>query len=414
MRFAHAVGMGGAIEQTLQVHTLLLRSMGTIRRYLPPEAEHGNRRLHFADMVGLLLSAGLQPTVRSLRMIEQHSAADDVRAMTGRPVVPRSTLSDALAAFDPESLRPLLDRLRAQMSWLKHVDPDTHQTTRRVLAADGSWFNLAGEVTHALMMNRAPGETRRRYRVRLNLQLDVDTMLPIDFDVSGKGDGSEPAAFKRRIKPDCVYVVDRGFVHFGFINEVLRKGSNLVLRLRKDTHFAPAQDRPPSELAKAAGVKLDQTGTLSGPTSAGNTGRASRTEKPPTQTLRRIVVRENGSDNDLILVTDLLDMPAHLVVELYRSRWKIELFFRWLKVFACFDHLINQSPRGITTQFYVAVLLTLLLHLRSGMPVSKHTLHVVAMSAAGQLSDEAMAMLLARRESEREKTRLRRARKKIA
>lgn len=401
--------LAGMVEQSEQVRlpALVRQSMKLIERHLEPAKAHGNRRLHYANVVGLLLSAAMQPTVRSLRLIEQHSAGDDVRCITGRQIVPRSTLSDAMATFGPEAIGPVIEALSRQMPWLKRCDPGTHSIAKQVIAADGSWFNLAGEVVHALTMNR--GNQGKQSRVRLNLQLDVDAFLPVDWDVSGCGDGSEASAFIRRLKPDAIYVVDRNFVHFGFIKAVREKESNLVLRLRRDTKFAASEDRPLDAKDREHHVQLDQVGTLSGPTSPGNQGRSSKAAPPGVY--RRIVIRDLKNQSDLILLTDLLDVPAHVIGELYRLRWQIELFLRWLKVFACFDHLISQSPRGITTQFYVAVLLTLLMHLRTGAPVSKHTLHLVAMSAQGQLSDEAMQMLLERRLAERERDRKRRAEK---
>jgi hypothetical protein len=399
----------------VRLPTLVRKSMGLLERHLESPRAHGNQRLHYASLVGLLLSGALQPTVRSLRQFEQHSATDDVRRITGLPIVPRSTLSDAMARFDPEQLRPVIEALSKQMPWIKRVDPGTDSIAKQVIAADGSWFNLAGEVVHALTMNR--GNDDKQSRMRLNLQLDVNAFLPVDCDVSGAGDGSEAAAFIRRLKPDCVYVVDRNFVHFGFINAVREKNSNLVLRLRKDTKFAASEERPLSGKDLEHHVLLDQVGTLTGPTSPGNKGRAGKSGPVPAGVYRRIVVRDEKNQTDLILLSDLLDVPAYAIAALYRSRWQIELFLRWLKVFACFDHLISQSPRGITMQFYVAVLLTLLMHMRTGAPVSKHTLHIVALSAAGQLSDEAMLMLLERRLAERARDRKRRsnpARKQLA
>jgi len=398
-------------EQPLRVYSRVRQAMEFIGRHLKPEKTHGNERLHLSNVVGLLLSAAVHPTVRSLRLIEHHSTHDDARRLTGRDIVPRSTLSDALARFDPEPLRPVIQALQARMPWLRRFDPQTCHIAEQLIALDGSWFNLAGEVTHALQMNR--GNQGVQSRVRLNLQLDVDSFLPTDLDVSGAGEGSEAAAFMRRLASGCIYIVDRNFVHFGFIRAVREAGSHLVLRLKKSTNFTPSEDRQPSERDRASQVLCDQVGVLCGPTSKSNEGRASRTSKPPEGLYRRIVIQDQKNNTQVILLTDLLDAPAWVIGELYRLRWQIELFLRWLKVFANFDHLISQSPRGITMQFYVAVLLTLLLHMRSGMPVSKYTLHILEMSAGGGLSDEAMQMLLARRLRERELERMRRSRKKL-
>lgn len=392
---------------------------------------HGNTQLQDRSIVGLLLCAAFEPAVRSLRSLDDLSLQPRVRELIGIGAgiagiggvggvngvnrrAARATLSDRLGCFQPEALRPIIQHLIAQQPLLKRFDPDCQQVARKIIAADGSWWNLAGEVVTALQMNLGNTGQRKQSRVRLNLQLDVDHFTPIDCDVSGAGDGSEAAAFARRIHPDAIYLVDRNFVHFGFINAVLERGANLVLRLRKDTRFAAESSRPLSPRDRECQIRSDQIGTLCGPTSKGNQGRgSSRTGKPPTRTLRRIVLWDQANRVELILLTDLLDLPAYVIGTLYRLRWQIELFLRWLKVFADFDHLISQSPSGITTQFYVAVIATLLMHMASGNTrVSKHTLRLLAWAAQGRLPAELMAQAMARHERERMLERARRAKKK--
>ena len=109
-------------QENLPVHSLVRRSMRLISQSLGDVPSHGNERLHLVHVVGLLLSSAMHPTVRSLRAIEHHSAGEDARVLTGgRKIVPRSTLSDALARFDPEALRPVIQQIQARLPWLKRV-----------------------------------------------------------------------------------------------------------------------------------------------------------------------------------------------------------------------------------------------------------------------------------------------------
>jgi len=399
--------------------TLLQSAMRIIDRHMHARpAPHGNTRLNDRSVVGLLLCAAFEPAVRTLRALDDLSLHPRVADLVGIDRAPRSTLSDRLSSFDAESLRPVLKHLLAQQPRLKRFDPECEQLTRQIIAADGSWWNLAGEVVSALQMNLG-NKGDKQSRVRLNLQLDIDAFLPHDFDVSGAGDGSEAAAFMRHIDPDVIYVVDRGFVHFGFINAVLDVGANLVLRLKTDTKFSVQSTRDLCERDRELRVLRDEIGSLSGPTSVGNKrvgrGRASRTTPPPTRTLRRVVVWDTKNQTELLLLTDLLNVPAYVIASLYRQRWQIELFLRWLKVFANFDHLMSTSPCGITTQFYVAVIATLLTHMASGRTrVSKHALRLVAWVAQGRLPVEKMAEAMARHERERMLERIRIAKKRSA
>ena len=389
---------------------MLDSAMRLFDRHVRPPASHGNERLHLRGMVGVLLAAAFEPAVRSLRTLDDLSLHSKVQTLSGIDRVARSTLSDAMAKFDPQMLRPLIRAIQTQLPQLNRIDAQTADLARKIVAADGSWFNLAGEVTHALQCRR--GNTGRQSRVRINLQLDVDAFCPTDFDVSGKGDGNEAKAFIRSLQPDCIYLADRNFVHFGFINAVLDKGSNLVLRLKKGVNFDVHQTHELAEKDREHNVLRDEVGILPGPKSKGNADARSCSSKPPGCTLRRVTVWDQKNQSEVVLLTDLLDVPAYVIGVLYRLRWQIELFLRWLKVLAGFEHLISQSSRGITMQFYVAVLMTLLIHLQTGMRVSKYGLLWVSWIASDRATPQAMAQAMARHENERNNARRRRLAKK--
>jgi hypothetical protein len=373
---------------------------------------HGNEKLHLRGMVGGLLAAAFQPAAWALRPMDDLSLHPKVQALTGVGRMARSTLCDAMARFDPHELKPVIEAIEKQLPQLERLDPAAAQVTGRIIAADGSWFNLAGQVAHALQCSR--GNQGRQYRVRLNLQIDVDGFCPTDFDVSGKGDGSEAAAFMRSIRPACIYLLDRNFVSHAFINAVLAKGSNIVLRLKKGINFEVQTVRELSAEDRAHQTLRDEIGVLTGPTSSGNADARSCTDTPPRRTLRRVTAWDEKNKREVILLTDLLEVPAYVIAVLYRLRWQIELFLRWLKVLAGFEHLLSQSERGITMQFYIAVLMTLLIHLQTGTRVSKYSLLWVSWLADNRATPEAMAQAMARHERERVNARRRRLAKKQA
>lgn len=373
--------------------------------------DHGNTRLHLHDALTVLLAAFFDTAVRSQRLIEHFSLHEGRALGLGVPAVRRSTLSDALRRFDPAALEPLIRALVPRaVARGGALGADLAGVTRRLIAADGSYFNLAGEAAWALLNRRGRGDARQ-YRARLNLQLDVTHLLPVDADVSGGDDGSEPAAFVRRLAPDAIYVVDRNFVHFGFINAVFEAGSNLVLRLKRSTCFEVERAAERTDLDRQRGVLRDEVGTLSGPRSAGNEGRKSRTAAPPTRRLRRVTLWDERNGCEVTLLTDLMDVPAHVVGTIYRLRWQIELFLRWLKVHAATEHLLSKSARGVTLQFYVAIVGTLLLHLHFGR-VGKYELAWMRWVAAGRMPLDAVPDLMERVERQRAGDRARHARRR--
>lgn len=91
-----------------------------------------------------------------------------------------------------------------------------------------------------------------------------------------------------------------------------------------------------------------------------------------------------------MLVTNLLDVPAEIVVLLYRFRWLIELFFRWLKCVLSRRHLISQSAAGIQIHMYCALIACLLIQLTAGTDVKPNqwTYKLLCLYFAGWASEE--------------------------
>ena len=87
-----------------------------------------------------------------------------------------------------------------------------------------------------------------------------------------------------------------------------------------------------------------------------------------------VTVWDPVNRQEVRLLTTLLDVPAELVGKLYRHRWSIELFFRWLKCVAKIKHLYAESSNGITLQFYVVIIATLLMMLATGSRPSVYTM----------------------------------------
>jgi hypothetical protein len=368
------------------------------------QRQHGNTLLELSDVLLVMLGAFFNPLAQSQRLIEQMSQLPWAQEHLNVERVCRSTLSDALARFDPEQLLPVIEALRQQIPHLRRLDSDLERVCKKLVAADGSTFDLAADVAWAMMHPRGGKDKRSHGTCRLNLQLYIDSFVPADLSVSGADEGSEAAAFNKRILPGLTYLFDRNFVHFGLISNVLQQGSDLVLRLRKDTKFQVAQNLPLSAKDIEAKVISDCTGHLPG--SAG-----SRTGPPPTQLLREILI-EGDDGKPLRLLTNLLDLPAHIIAALYRQRWQVELFFRWLKVWVGFKHLISHSKKGVTFQFYVAVIACLLMHVRTGRKVNKYSVFLFSQVAAGAVSLETILPMLERIEREKELERQRLARKK--
>ena len=398
-----------------------VKSLAVVHRLLPWRqqlsvgfgTQHGNAELEMIDVLIVMLAAFYNPMVRTQRLVEALSSQQWMQQQSGTGRMARSTLSDALKRFNPEALRPLIRQLVAKIPSLRQQNGDLLELTRQIVAADGSIFNLAGEVAWALHQRR--GSTcKSQSRVRLNLQLDIATFVPLDMDLSGHANASEPKALLRRLRPDVIYVVDRAFGSYELIAGILAASSSFVIRMKKDMNFDVTEERALTPRDRELDIRSDATGILPGPKSPGNADARSCTGRPPGQVLRRVVVWDQKNKKEVTLLTDMLDVPAYVIAEIYRRRWVIELFFKWLKCWAGFDHAISQSPQGLTFQFYVAVIGTLLLYLATGRPVNKYAIYWLGAVTSGQATWEEMQIGLTRIEREKALERARLARRRAA
>lgn len=389
--------LAGSCAAVLQEHLLRLRDI----------ADHPNRVLHYDQLLAAHLMGFYDSVVRSLRTMDARSASDaSIQGATDHLRLARSTLSDAMAQLPAAALLPLMKQLLSRLpEHCSHPDlADLLTLKKRICAIDGSYFRVPADVLWALAHRRSNDQIGRQ--VRLDLHLDVLRFLPGDLQVDGKDRGSESAAFIPMLVGGVIYLADRNFVDFEFLRAVINVGSDFVVRLKSSgPNLLSCQNNPLTQKDRDAGVLQDQIVTLPG--SRWASGLAERK-------LRIVTVFDPVRRQSVRLLTTLLDVPAWLIGQLYRHRWVIELFFRWLKCVARIRHLFSESPNGITMQFYVVIIATLLMYLRTGHRPSVYTYTLLASAAAGNLVLEKVPEVLERIARERELERLRRARKKQA
>ena len=171
-------------------------------RRLHAHREHPNRTLHFDTLLTTLLLGFYESADRSLRLLDDLSRGTHARELLAVSRTPRSTMSDALASFDPKQLEPIVRSLIKRLPALRRMDDDLHALLKRIIAADGSIFTVPADVAWAIALDRRGGQAGKQ--IRLNLTLDVLQFVPDQFDLSGQGDGSESAAFIRQLQADVI------------------------------------------------------------------------------------------------------------------------------------------------------------------------------------------------------------------
>jgi hypothetical protein len=393
-------------------------------RQLRGKGGHGNRQLYLDDVFVVYLLAFFNPTVRSLRTVEDFSQTQQVEKHLSIRKICKSTLSDFNKLVEPRRLEPILQALRNQLSrkqlGRRLPEDDLQALLKHTVAVDGTFLPAVAEVTWAIANSNNHGATR--HRARLDAHLNVSTWLPETIVVPEPGQSEADSAIEH-IQPGRIYIYDRGYMSFGLVKAHYRETQDdaspksfFVVRFKPEGSNSPklhdAVDRPLSDEDRAAGVISDRVGYFR----SDNARRAGITKL----LLREVIIEyeENGETKTLRLVTNLLDVSAKTIGRLYQYRWQVELFFRWFKSFGNFGHLISHGRDGVLTHLYVTIIAVLLMYLHTGYRPSKYMFALLSQVAVGAATlDEIMPILRERErrcELDRQSAARRRAKKKAA
>lgn len=338
-----------------------------------------NRTLHMDQYVMLVLLYLFNPTLTSLRGIQQASQLKKVQKKLGCARASLGSLSESVRVFDPELLKGVVAELGKQLEPIAR-DGRLGDIQAQLRLVDGS---LLQGLPH--LMTAALGEEGVRKsggKHRLHTQFCVDKHIPTQIKVRPNlgGEHDERDVLADSLEAGLTYVMDRGYLRAALFNDIVGAGSSYVCRIRDNTACRMTEDRPLSDEAVATGVLTDQVVEL-GKTKA----------RRPDHPVRVVCVkmRENpkrhdagvrgghGSDGVLRVATNLLDLPAETVALVYEYRWTVEIFFRFFKhVLGC-RHLLSHKAEGIRLQTYAAIIACMLMTLWTGRRPSLRTYEMI-------------------------------------
>jgi hypothetical protein len=330
----------------------------------------GNRILHFDQYCSLILLFYFNPIVDSLRGIQQASQLGKIQKKLGCARASLGSLSEAARVFDSELLRELIPELAKKL--LPTASGKDAKALQGLTAVDGSLLPALPKMVWALWRD----DDHRA--AKMHVHFDVFKGIPADVTVT-HGSGSERAQLRTMLLPGRVYVVDRGYEEYQLFQDIVDAGSSFIARVQDDVAYTVFEERPLTEEAKAAGVVSDVVVKRLGTDHHKNVIKQSvRIIKVQTDKLD-----SNGEPNVLVLVTNLLDLPAELVALGYKHRWAVELFFRWLKCILGCRHLIANNVNGVEIQVYLGIIASLLISLWTGKKPTKRTLEMVQFYFSG-------------------------------
>jgi hypothetical protein len=344
---------------------------------------HGNRKLCYDHVVVAHLLAFFNPTVDSLRTIEDVFEHPRIRKNYRVPRVPRSTLSDAHRLFEAALLQPIVDDLRQRLA-VTPKDPRLDELTKEIIAVDATFFDVASRIVWALPHNTSS----QRGSVQVCMHFDVLHGAPAGFRLVD-GRTSERAELPAALQPNRLYLLDRAYQSYDHLNQIMALGSDFVVRLRRTANFTIQDVRPLTAADRLAGIQHDWVVTP--------TDRHYRLAAP----VRLVEIFVVGQEEPVRLLTNRLDLPAEWIGMLYRHRWQIELFFRWLKCVLGLQRFVSESPEGMVLQLYVALIGTLLIALETGTRPTKYDYLQMSLAYQGEVDLQDALRVAARRRAER-------------
>lgn len=300
----------------------------------------GNRYVkHFSCADQYLCMAFAQLTYReSLRDIEACLRAQAAKlyhlGIRGR--VARSTLADANEARDWRIYAEFAQALIAIARPLYADEPFGAELDHTVYAFDATTIDLCLSVFPWARFQAT------KAAVRLHTLLDLRGNIPAFIHITDAKTHEVTVLDQLVPEAGAFYILDRGFVDFRRLYRFHLEGAFFVIRARANL---AAERRYSQPVDRSTGLICDQTVLLSNEFSAPHY----------PESLRRVRFRDPQSHDRLVCLTNNFVIPALSVCALYRCRWQVELFFKWIKQHLRIKAFFGTSENAVKTQIWIAV-----------------------------------------------------------
>ena len=193
---------------------------------------------------------------------------------------------------------------------------------------------------------------RAKGAVKLHVGLDHAGLLPAFARVTDGKAGDIEAARALRLPKGSIVAADRAYMDFDWINSLISQGVFLVTRLKRRVRHRVVERRPTN---RARGVTSDQTIEFT----------SARGRRRCPHRLRRIGYRDPETGRHYVFLTTNFALAARTIADIYKARWQVELFFKWIKQNLKIKSFVGTSRNAVLTQIWIALCVCLLLaHVR--------------------------------------------------
>jgi hypothetical protein len=296
----------------------------------------------------------------SLRDIEDclKARSDQLYHLGFRSRVCRSTLADANEVRDWRIYADLAALLIKKARRLYSDEPIDVELQQSVYALDSTTIDLC--------LNLFPWARFifTKAAIKLHTLLDLRGPIPSFIEITDGRCHDVNALDMLVVEPGSFYVMDRGYLDFSRLYTVHQAGAYFVIRPKKDLHFLRYVSQP---IDPGTGLCSDQIGRLG--------GFYSRKNFPDK--LRLVRFYDSVQDRRFCFLTNHLLLPALTICQLYKMRWQVELFFKWIKQHLRIKRFYGNSMNAVKTQVWIAVciyVLVAILKKELQLPQSLHSI----------------------------------------
>ena len=315
---------------------LLAPVMPILLRIEATRPKHGNEALTWLDFVRALVYFFTRRCESRNAWAVALANADPALNL---PAIPRMTLSDAMCRFPPALLRRAMRELLASRPLSSHPEL---AFLNDAYAVDGSEFPLIRALT-------LPKKREIIQRVKFHLQLSLNHLLAVDF-LLGLDEPSERQAVRKLLRKGATYVLDRGYMAFSLLRDVIAAEAFIVMRAYHNIAVETV-----SELSVQVPAYVEQHWS-------DIRDRLVRSNHPDAEGLVFRLVEFTVGSTTYKLLTNHTELTTFQIMLLYAYRWQIELIFRFFKHTMQGKQPISMYPWGIEN-YFTAMVLTAILHL---------------------------------------------------
>ena len=296
----------------------------------------------------------------SLRDIEVCLSAQSAKLyhMGFRHEIKRSTLADANEARDWRMHAEFAHRLIEQARKLYAGDSFGIELENTAYALDSTTIDLCLSLFPWALFRTT------KSAVKMHTLLDLRGNMPSFIHISDGKLGDVNVLDVLEIEPGAIYVMDRGYLDFARLYLMHQTHAFFVTRTKSNTKFRRVYSAP---VERSTGIICDQTIML--------TGVISRKDYP--EHLRRIRFKDPDTGKTLVFLTNNFAFPAATICALYKRRWQVELFFKWIKQHLRIKKFYGNSENAVKSQIWIAIsvyVLVAIIKKRLNLDASLYTL----------------------------------------